>query len=578
MRRVHLVIASVAALVAAAVGLSPASGTPTGTPTLGAALIELPEGAAGIQAARSDGGETIGVGFLIFNDATSMFEVWGLLKSSGVWSAPQLLSDPTTYSTDIDVDVIHNRAVFAWVEDTADPDRIVVRDLTPTGPGTRDVIDVPPYSGPLVSVDINGERAVGWSRYVSGDLRAFTAVAPPGGSFAAVEQVPVPSGSSSTYDYGLLALAAGDGPQVLFSRYTGTITSVGWGIRTATGWETEADIAVGYDDSSTPPVAVMAGGSQAAVTLMASRWDGSSPTHRAVLFNADPDLVLEPDAPQSDRLTGAIDAASFALEAEMIDGAPHLFSQAGYRVASLTSNVAQLGDLVAPGAGCGSSWVRKAPGEFLCEVAKDPSSSGSDIVTGDGQLVVSIGPASGSTSFSANSITPSVPLFQVRENLGDGARDWLLDVSLLGGSTPTTTPTSPTTTPTDTSSPSPTTTNPTPSGPTAPSTTTAPTPSPPVTTPVAPVTTFTAGTPPRIKGKPVVGARLVVKTGTWIPAPDKLSVQWYLGTKKIKRASQARLKIKSGWVGKKVSVKITVTGDGMTSTTVKVKAKGKVRR
>ncbi|QIK74860.1 hypothetical protein [Nocardioides piscis] len=138
--------------------------------------------------------------------------------------------------------------------------------------------------------------------------------------------------------------------------------------------------------------------------------------------------------------------------------------------------------------------------------------------------------------------------------------------SFTGSATPSPTPTSPTTT---TSSPSPS------------PTVTAPAPVPPASSvPAAPAplpSAFVAVVEPKVKGKPIVGTTLKARPGTWQPAPAKVTYQWRAGSKAIKKATRPRLKLTSALRGKKISVRITLAAPGVSTRTVTVKVKGKVK-
>src|SRR5690606_29631529 len=119
-------------------------------------------------------------------------------------------------------------------------------------------------------------------------------------------------------------------------------------------------------------------------------------------------------------------------------------------------------------------------------------------------------------------------------------------------------------------SPSPSAPAPTPPKPTPP----APTPSP--TVEPKPVT-MKAKKKPSVKGKPRVGTKLKAYPGSWKPKATKVRYQWYLGSKKITKATKATLKVKKAWKGKRLTVKITVSAPGATKKTVTVKVSGKVK-
>ncbi len=83
---------------------------------------------------------------------------------------------------------------------------------------------------------------------------------------------------------------------------------------------------------------------------------------------------------------------------------------------------------------------------------------------------------------------------------------------------------------------------------------------------------------PKIKGFAKVDQRLRVTKGAWNPTSVKRKVQWMANGKKIKGATKMRLRLTSKLVGKKITVKMTASAQGMTKTTVKTKATKRVKR
>jgi hypothetical protein len=77
-----------------------------------------------------------------------------------------------------------------------------------------------------------------------------------------------------------------------------------------------------------------------------------------------------------------------------------------------------------------------------------------------------------------------------------------------------------------------------------------------------------------VVGKLVVGSTLKLKNYkalvTQVAATAAYKIQWYAGSKKIKRATKSKLKVNKAMKGKKILVKVTATV-GSTSKTVKVK-------
>jgi hypothetical protein len=85
---------------------------------------------------------------------------------------------------------------------------------------------------------------------------------------------------------------------------------------------------------------------------------------------------------------------------------------------------------------------------------------------------------------------------------------------------------------------------------------------------------------PKVTGKVKKNATLKVSPGTWSPA-GRATFQWYSGTKAIKKATTAKLKLSGKTLktvrGKAISVVVTVTAPGYTTVTTTLKVAGKVR-
>ncbi|GAA2241552.1 hypothetical protein GCM10010401_12940 [Rarobacter faecitabidus] len=78
----------------------------------------------------------------------------------------------------------------------------------------------------------------------------------------------------------------------------------------------------------------------------------------------------------------------------------------------------------------------------------------------------------------------------------------------------------------------------------------------------------------KITGKAKPGKTLRAKVTGWGPAPLKVKYRWFAGGKPIKRATKAKLTLKSPQRGKRIAVKVTVTKAGyesVTSTSAKTK-------
>ncbi|HEY3410223.1 MAG TPA: peptidoglycan-binding protein, partial [Propionicimonas sp.] len=94
------------------------------------------------------------------------------------------------------------------------------------------------------------------------------------------------------------------------------------------------------------------------------------------------------------------------------------------------------------------------------------------------------------------------------------------------------------------------------------------------TDPVATLGKITAGKP-KITGTAKVGKTVKANPGTWGPGTVKLSYRWYRGSKAISGATKSSYKLKSADRGHTVSVRITGTRTGFTSTTAKASIKVK---
>jgi hypothetical protein len=77
------------------------------------------------------------------------------------------------------------------------------------------------------------------------------------------------------------------------------------------------------------------------------------------------------------------------------------------------------------------------------------------------------------------------------------------------------------------------------------------------------------GAKPTISGTPRVGSTLTVAVGTWAPAPVTLAIQWYRDGKKIRGATAGSYTLTASDRGAKVSVDVTGSKSGFTSTTEK---------
>ena len=105
---------------------------------------------------------------------------------------------------------------------------------------------------------------------------------------------------------------------------------------------------------------------------------------------------------------------------------------------------------------------------------------------------------------------------------------------------------------------------------------TAPTVTPPPAPPVVPAPATIAVKKAAVSGTAKVGQVLKAKPGKVSVPGVKVTYTWYAGSKAIKKATKASLKLTSKLKGKKVSVRITYTKAGYT-TLVKTIKVGKVK-
>jgi hypothetical protein len=100
----------------------------------------------------------------------------------------------------------------------------------------------------------------------------------------------------------------------------------------------------------------------------------------------------------------------------------------------------------------------------------------------------------------------------------------------------------------------------------------------PAATPTTTVRAVAVVTMPKIKGFTKVGQRLRVTKGAWNPTAISRKIQWLANGKKVKGATKVRLRLTSKLAGKRLTVKVTASAPGMTSTTVKTAKSKKVKR
>ncbi len=69
---------------------------------------------------------------------------------------------------------------------------------------------------------------------------------------------------------------------------------------------------------------------------------------------------------------------------------------------------------------------------------------------------------------------------------------------------------------------------------------------------------------PAFKGTAKVGEVLKAVAGTTTPAATKVTYQWLLNGKAIKKATKAKLKLTKAYLGKKISLQVTYSSTGFT--------------
>ncbi|WP_134767632.1 lamin tail domain-containing protein [Nocardioides sp. 1609] len=73
---------------------------------------------------------------------------------------------------------------------------------------------------------------------------------------------------------------------------------------------------------------------------------------------------------------------------------------------------------------------------------------------------------------------------------------------------------------------------------------------------------------PVLRGRPVVGRVLTVRTGRWGPAPVDLRVRWYVAGRLVRGVAATRLTVRPAFRGQRITVRVTGTKDGYASRTV----------
>lgn len=89
---------------------------------------------------------------------------------------------------------------------------------------------------------------------------------------------------------------------------------------------------------------------------------------------------------------------------------------------------------------------------------------------------------------------------------------------------------------------------------------------------------YTKASTPLISGQARKGKRLSVKVGAWSPTPKRIALQWYRSGKAIKKATKSSYKLAKADVGKRITVRVTVSGSGLQTSAKTSKATAKVRK
>lgn len=510
------------------------------------AFLALPDGAIDVQTARSRGDS---VAYLYsVEDDTDIRRLWVRTKAGAAWADPVLVSHPERSAYHPSIDVLGGgAALVAWEEDlTGSPDQIVVRRVDGSSAGARREIAVDPYDGPYVSSGPTRD-VVAWTRYSVDAHKAFAAVAPTGGAFGPEMPVSDPGWSGAVVD-GTLSVSADAGRlHALFLKRDDNYDFYlpAWATYDAISspsWEA-FELTNSYQDTSsaTPQLGVDGGGH--AVLAVADEIDGwHGETY--VFHPPPPETVELPDFDVRDHLSDPV---------ELGDGPAYGMAERGAAVDALLSGTVPVSARVLPSTGSGvqvstssasrpecvsAPWVL-ADTDFVCADHPDPYGSAVEIWSEATGLLGDLTPSDGATQVTVSVPGPEVPLMVVKESRSGPDPQWILDLSSDDGGSP-------------------------------------PPPPPPPPAP-APAPVFVMTEAPKITGKTLVGRKLRARAGTWQPAPGQVAYLWYVGKKAIKAATGPRLKLKGGYAGKRVKVRIIVSHDGYPSVVRVVRAKGKVR-
>ncbi len=74
---------------------------------------------------------------------------------------------------------------------------------------------------------------------------------------------------------------------------------------------------------------------------------------------------------------------------------------------------------------------------------------------------------------------------------------------------------------------------------------------------------YTKVVTPKVSGKRKVGKKLTAVRGSWEPTPTRYTYRWYRNGNSIKGATSKTYKLKKADKGKRITVKVTASGDGL---------------
>lgn len=567
--RTRTVLAALLAVVLSVglTGVLRASATPVMTLP---GMIPVP--ASGLLAASSPAGATVAVAWLRENGAGDS-ELWLMSREAGEWQAPVLMSAPGTDAYDVDLEVDSDGTpVVAWVEfPETGPKRIVVRSAGASGPGARSVIDVAPYGRPVLGTG-PGADLVAWSRYTGDDVeRAYASVLTESGA----GEPALVSDPSWTADAAVTDVAAGVGRHVAMTlRATGGYYSSAWSVWTGDEWEAH-QLGRSYTGDQRFSTYVEQDPATGNVLMLNRYYTNSAWRTTATMFNADPQLILEPGAEMDERLVGPVDLGLTGGVLDIVRSGGDVVGLLGTGVVTLgtsAGNVPGVSAIRAPAAAeCSNGRYVLLDDGFVCVVTPNPYGSSVELITGDGDPIDTLTPGPGATQVTATIISSALPLLLVSEYAG-GTQRWLLDLSLNAAPTVTATPSSTSSPSTSaTATPSPSTSTPATPSPSATPTTISPAPKP---APAMPFVVLVKKA--RVKGKAVVGGRLRAVPGTWSPAPTKIGYRW--SVKGAKVGTGRTLKVKASMVGKKVRLRVKVTTPNGASKTTATSKKVRPRK